>query len=189
MRFAGPLTLVLGALALAGCQSNPLLVVRTSCPAVAVVKHTGTLTRFTGAARTQEQVEFSAFINGVNSNCTDATQGNGVTSDVTFDIVATRPDSKGALSATVPFFVVVMNEGTKMLAKQVYEANISFADGQGATSVRQRVQADTPRLPPPPPQPKRQDPFGDVPAPPRGTFEVLIGFQLNDRDAVYNITR
>jgi hypothetical protein len=170
----------------AACQTNPLLVVRTSCPAVAVVKNTGTLTRFSGAARTQEQIEFTASISGVSTACVDSSKPNSVTTNASFDIVARRPDAKEALNITLPYFVVVMNEGTKLLAKEVYEVELSFAPGQERASVRASLSADTPRLPPPPKAPKGA---ADAPPPPRGQFEVLLGFQLNERDIVYNITR
>jgi hypothetical protein len=185
-RFRPAIGLFAPVLVLAACQTNPLLVVRTSCPAVAVVKNTGTLTRFSGAARTQEQIEFTASISGINTSCVDSPKPNSVTTNASFEIVARRPNAKEPLSVTLPYFVVVMNEGTKLLAKEVYEVELNFAAGEERASVRSSLSADTPRLPPPPKAPKGA---ADAPPPPRGQFEVLIGFQLNERDIVYNITR
>ena len=79
--------LPLSLLALAGCVSNPLEVRRTSCPAVAVAKHSGTLTRFAEPGRFDVQdVQFSAAIANVSPSCVE--DANGARTAVTLDIQA-----------------------------------------------------------------------------------------------------
>jgi hypothetical protein len=176
-------------LLLAACSSaNPLEVRRTSCPAIAVPKHTGTLTRFSQAGRFDAQdVVLVASLGQLDANCveTDA----GVRTALSFNIVATRPAKGPAEAAQIPYFITVVKDGETLVAKQVYGASLSFADGASSASLSQVVTVATPTIPLPP-KPKKNNEIDEFAPPPKpAIYELLVGFQLSDSDVVYNITK
>lgn len=180
----GLAAMALAGLAIAGCQTNPLEVTRTSCPAVAVVKHTGTLTRFNpGAEANADQIQLNASIGGLSRQCTE--RGGTVTTTLSYQITVTRPAKGPALSVAVPVFQVVMRDGSTLLAKDVSTVMLVFPEGVDRIQVSQSLQASTPPLPPPP----KPDPDNPDAPPPRGTYEVLVGFQLTEAEAAYNAAK
>ncbi len=176
-------------LGLAACNTaKPLEVRRTSCPAIAVPKHTGTLTRFAQAGRFDTQdVQLVASIGQLDSNCVET--DDGVRTAVSFNIVATRPAKGPAAAAQLPFFVTVVKDGETLIAKQVYGASLSFADGAASSSQSQVVTVATPKIPLPP-KPKKNNEIDEFAPPPKpAVYELLVGFQLSDSEVVYNITK
>jgi hypothetical protein len=108
---------------------------------------------------------------------------------------------------TVPYFVTVLRGGTAVVSKRVANVTLTFADGQErATATGQggayidRAEATLPadirkRI-------TRKRKAGDVDAAidplavpevkaavARATFEVLVGFQLDQQQLTYNATR
>jgi hypothetical protein len=174
--------------ALVACSSNPLEVRRTSCPALAVPKHTGTLTRFQEARGfSSGDVQLVATIAQLDSRCQE--DASGAKTAVSFNIVATRPSKGPAEDVQVPYFVTVVKGGETLQAKQVYGASLRFADGATSASLSQVVTAATPKVPLPP-RPKRNNEIDEFAPPPKpAEYEILVGFQLSDSEAVYNITK
>ncbi len=170
-------------LLLAGCNTaNPLVIKRTSCPAVAVVKHAGTLSRFGGNGSFDAgNLQLSATLSALGSDCTDK---NGARSVISFEVSA-----RGAAAGDVelPYFVAVVKDGTTLLSKQIYTAKLrtNEAGNRGHTHVN--VTITTPAVPlPPKPKPSDFDEF--APPPKQLGYEVLIGFQLSDAEVAYNIS-
>jgi hypothetical protein len=183
------LSIILLACGLAGCSSgNPLEVRRTSCPAIAVPKHTGMLTRFAGAGRYDAQdVQLTATISQLSDNCQE--DGAGVSTAVAFNIVAMRPAKGPADAVQLPYFITVVKDGETLIAKQVYGASLDFADGAASTALRQVVTVATPKVPLPP-KPKKNNEIDEFAPPPKpAIYEILVGFQLSDAEAVYNISK
>ncbi len=176
-------------LLLVGCASgNPLEVRRTSCPALSVPTHTGTLTRFSQAGRFDAQdVQLVATISGLNDNCTE--NDSGVNSVVSFNITVSRPDKGPAQSVQLPYFITVVKDGETIIAKQIYDASLNFADGAMAGTINQAVTVKTPDVPLPP-MPKKNTEIDEFAPPPKpAMYEILVGFQLSEADAVYNISK
>jgi hypothetical protein len=185
----------LAVLALGGCAStNPLLVTRTSCPAVAIVKYANALTSFrAGAGMDQSDVDFTAQISNVSVNCRNGQGDTAAQTDVSFDIGVQRGNADAASQAMLPYFVSVIQDGTTILSKTTYLAQIDFASKSGRTSSRQTFKASTPGVPLPPVQKKKRG-DSDVLLDPDSAskaakYEILIGFQLTDDQALFNISK
>ncbi len=174
---------------LAACSSgNPLEVRRTSCPALAVPKHTGTLTRFAGPGRFDVQdVQITASINQLSDVCVE--DANAVHTSVSFNILATRPAKGPSAAVELPYFVTIVKDGETLIAKQIYSTSLTFAQDAISTSQRQVISTTTPTVPLPP-KPKKSNEIDEFSPPPKpAVYEILIGFQLSDAEAVYNITK
>lgn len=172
----------------AACTTNPLQVRYTSCPAVAIPKYTGTLTQFSDSGQFEaKDVQVVASITNLRSTCTEDEKAAKTT--IVFDVLASRPTQAGGLPPLdLPYFVVVVKDGQTLLAKQVYNAPVQFDPTARSTTVRQTVVATSPKVPIPPKK-KREEGEGLAPPPKPSQYEVLVGFQLADAQAVYNLTR
>ena len=176
------------------------------CPVVGVPDGTGDVTLFTSASdRSAAAIDVVAAITNVRSNC--GPTGEQITSQVTFDVTATRSNAMGARSVTLPFYSVLMRGGRDVVAKRVGSVTVTFADGQRvatvSTSASAAVDASLTRLPDDVREKlTRKRKAGDVDAAidPLGdpavrdalgavSFEHLVGFQLTDEQLAYNVTR
>ncbi len=205
-RFAVAAAGAIALLGLAGCQKNPLLVKRSVCPAVAVPTYAGDVTLFgaTGG-RDATDVDVVATITNVRDTCAETP--NTLSTTITYDVVARRLNTIGARSVTLPVFATIVQGGNLIVSKEIAAVTISFADGQARAIARGGARAAVARssaeL-----DPKTQarvsrirkagdidaaiDPLADptVRAAIRAsTFEVLVGFQLDDAGLAYNVTK
>ena len=209
------LAVAAGATLLAGCKREGDLVVeqgvgitalRTVCPAVGVPEFLGDITTFNPAgARTLDALDMTAAITNVRSQCDES--GAEVYTTATFDVIAQRRDTRGARTVELPYFSTVMRGGSSVIAKRVGTVTLNFADGQEraqasgtAGAVVDRAEATLPqeivqRIT------RRRD-AGDAAAAidpltepdvraavARATFELLIGFQMDEASLGYNATR
>jgi hypothetical protein len=202
--------------ALAGCRTKGEIVVNESvgisavrgvCPAVGIPDYTGDVTLFRpGGGKTTADIDVVAAMTKVRMQCND--QGaQQVYATTTFDVLARRTDTRGARQVTLPYFVTVVRGGSAVLTKRIGAVTLNFADGQeraqasgqgGATI--DRAEATLPedihrRI-------TRKRRAGDLDAAvdplsepevkaaiARATFEVLLGFQLDQNQLAYNVTR
>lgn len=207
--------LVIAAGALTGCggtgdviidQSVGISAVRSPCPAVGIPDYTGDITLFDQAgAQTAAALDVTAAMTNVRSSCDES--GDRIYTNVTFDVLARRSDASGARSIDLPYFVTVLRGGGAVISKRVGTVTLNFADGQYraqasgvAGAYVDRAEATLPedireRIT------RRREP-GDADAAidplaepevraalARATFEVLVGFQLDDSQLAYNATR
>lgn len=206
---------ILLAAALAGCRSKGEIVVdegvgitavRTPCPAVGIPDFTGDVTLFRSAGeKTANNIDVVAAMTNVRSQCSEG--ADKVFTKATFDVLARRTDTQGARQVTIPYFVTVLRGGTAVVTKRIGNVTVNFADGQeraqasgeGSAYV-DRAEATLPadiraRI-----MRKRKAGDADAAVDPlaepevkaavaRATFEVLIGFQLDQNQLAYNATR
>ncbi|KPF71741.1 hypothetical protein IP88_10490 [alpha proteobacterium AAP81b] len=194
------------AVALAGCERNPLEVRRSVCPAVAVPAYAGDITLFRpGTPPDAGNIDVVATITNVRGACND--QAATLTSDVSFDVVARRSDSAGARDVALPVFATVVQGGNLIVSKQIGSVTVRFADGSARTVARGGMRANVLRsaaaLPPDllkKVSRKRRaqdldasvDPMSDpqIRAAMRAaSFEVLVGFQLDETRLAYNVAK
>ena len=201
------LSAVVAALALSGCQKNLLLVKRSVCPAVAVPNYAGDATLFvpgdtSGDARA---IDLTATITDLRGDCVDTPEQ--LATAVNFKVNARRVNTSGARQVTLPFFATVVQGGNLIVSKQLGSVTLNFADGQGraeaAGAANARVARSAAALPPeiqarvtrkrkPGDIDAATDPMSDpeVRAAVRAaSFEILVGFQLDDAGLVYNVTK
>ena len=192
-------------LLLAGCDRNPLIVKRSACPAVAVAAYTGDVTLFRPGAPDAANLDAVAAITNLRDDCTET--ADQFVSRVTYDVVARRSDAGAARQLVLPVFAAVVQAGNVINAKQLSSVVINFAAGQDRAVATGTATAGVSRTAAAVPQAildkinrKRRagdtdaatDPMADpeVRAALRAaSFEVLIGFQLDDRALAYNIAK
>lgn len=202
--------------ALAGCRSSGDIVVdegvgitsvRSACPAIGIPDHTGDVTLFrTPGATDAASIDVVAAMTNVRSQCDEA-GADKVHANVTFDVIARRTDTRGARTVTLPYFVTVLRGGSAVLTKRVASVTLTFADGQERASARGQGSATIDKAEATLPADVRDrltrkrragdadaaiDPLSspDVRAAvQRATFEVLVGFQLDEAQLAYNVRR
>lgn len=209
------LAATVAALALSACKSEGDIVIeqgvgisalRSVCPSVGIPEFTGDVTLFSPAgARTADALDVVAAITNVRSSCNDT--GDQVYSTATFDVLASRMDTRGARSVELPYYSTVIRGSNSVVAKRIGTVTVNFADGearaQGSGTAGAYVNRSEATLP----EEIRDritrrrragdeaaaiDPLTepDVKAAvARATFELLIGFQLTDDQLAYNATR
>lgn len=200
---------------LSGCKSKGDIVidegvgiaaVRGACPAVGVPDYTGDITLFrTPGATDAASIDVTAALTNVRSTCNDTS--DKVYSAVEFDVLARRTDTRGARTVQLPYFVSVLRGGRAVISKRIATVTVTFADGQERAQGRAKGGAYIDRaeatLPPEiRDRINRKRKAGDTDAAidplaqpevkaavARATFDVLVGFQLDDRQLAYNATR
>ena len=180
--------------------------VRTACPAVGIPDYTGDITTFrTPGDRSAANVDVTAAITNLRSTCDDS--GAKVYTNATFDVLARRTDVRGARRVTLPYFSSVLRGGSSVVSKRVGTVTIDFADGQERAAGRAQAGAFIDRTEATLPEDIRKqitrrrkpgdadaalDPLADPEvraAVNRATFELLVGFQLDEQQLAYNATR
>ena len=141
------------------------------CPAVGIVKETGTVTRFRSSdSSTQEDVVYTAHISDLAVACEE---DDGVVTNIGFDVAARQGPAGDVRQITLPYFVAVVRGGTEIVAKDVYEADLTFEGENGRARVRETIR-----------QHLSIDDLQQTRA-----YEILIGFQLSDDEFIYNLSR
>ncbi|MCK9541893.1 MAG: hypothetical protein M0R03_07680 [Novosphingobium sp.] len=200
---------------LAGCKSQGDIVVRegvgiqavrSPCPTVGIPDYTGDVTLFRApGGATQDNLDLVASMTNVRSQCSPG--ADKVYTQVSFDVLARRADPRGARQVNVPYFVTVLRGGTAVVTKRIGTVTLSFADGQERAQARGEAAAYVDRAEATLPEDIRRritrdrkageadaaiDPLAepDVKAAvASATFEVLVGFQLDQNQIAYNATR
>lgn len=210
-----PAAALLAVAALAGCRSSGEIVldqgvgitaVRSRCPAVGIPHYTGDVTLFGRAGdRTAAAIDVVGAITNVRTQCSEGT--DLVTATVQFDVLARRTNTAGPRDVTLPYFVTVLRGGNAVVTKRVGSVTISFADGQERAQASGTGTAYIDRAAATLPQEIREritrrreagdadaavDPLADPEvqaAVDRASFELLVGFQLDEEQLTYNATR
>ena len=197
---------------LSGCSREGLqadggiYATRTACPLVGIPAGTGDITLFNPAGRTDAvALDVSATMTNLRASCQDS--GTDVISTASFDVVAVRRIAGPARQVVLPYFDVVVQGGSDIVAKRVGAVAVNFAEGslRGQTSGQAtvRVNRSVATLPDnirrilnqerkPGDASAAIDPLSDPAvraAVARATFEQLVGFQLTPEQLQYNATR
>ncbi|WP_439533940.1 hypothetical protein [Polymorphobacter sp.] len=196
----------LGALVLAGCQRNPLVVKRSPCAAVAVPIYANDMTLlYPGTAPDAANVDLVASMTNVRGTCNEGVEQ--LVSDVSYQVVARRSDASAARQVQLPVFASVVQGGNLLVSKQVASVTIDFPAGQargvGVGSARATIDRDAASLSAgvqkiinrkrkPGDPDAAVDPMADpeVRAALRAaSFELLVGFQLSEQQLAFNVTK
>lgn len=210
---------VTGAAALSGCKTKGEIVVqegvgitavRGACPAVGIPDNTGDVTLFrTPGSTDANSIDVVAAITNLRSQCDDGSkdQAQKVYASVGFDVLARRTDARGSRQVSLPYFVTVLRGGRAVVTKRVGSVVLNFADGQERAQARGQGGAYIDRSEATLPADIREritrkrkagdqdaavDPLTEPDvraAVQRATFEVLVGFQLDEKQLRYNVTR
>ncbi|MBZ6377908.1 hypothetical protein B5C34_02505 [Pacificimonas flava] len=202
------LPVLLAPLILAGCglNRNPLRVERSACPAVGVLEYAGEATLFSPAgSRDADAIDVTAAITNVRSTCFE--QSDTIVSNATYEVVATRMQAAGARTVTLPVFSAVVRGGDRLLSKDIGSVTLQFADGALTASAQSSAQSSIARSAATLPddinreidrrrKPGDPDAAIDPLARPEvrnavreATFEVLLGFNLDEPALAYNVAK
>ena len=179
---------------------------RSACPIAGIPAGTGDVTLFNPANNvTAAAIDVSATITDLRANCNE--QGDRVLSTLSFDVVATRRDPTQARQVVLPYFDVVLRAGSEISAKRVGYIALNFpagsyraqTSGQASASVHRGAASLPPEVLKTLTRPRKAgdpsaavDPLTDPKireAVANATFEHLVGFQLNEQQLRYNVTR
>lgn len=198
---------ILAATALSACGGgDPLRITRSACPAVAVMQHTGDITLFTPpTSRDADAIDVTATMTNVRGACSET--GERIATGASFTVLGQRTNASGARDVTLPFFVAVVQGGDQLVAKQAGSVVLRFADGQVRAQADGSAQAQVNRTAASLSAEMREritrkrkpgdadaaiDPLADPEvrtAVRAATFEVLVGFQLDEAALAYNVTK
>ena len=213
LRLVTSALLTLAAVAvLSGCktpgtvENTGVYVTRSTCPQVGIPGGTGDITLFSPPGRTDSAaIDVVATITNLRANCTE--DSAYVVSIASFDVVATRRDAGEARQVTLPYYNVVAQGGSDIVAKKIGYVALSFAAGsvraqtnaqatgrvaRGAVVLPEDVRRELTRNRKPGDSDAAIDPLSDPKirdAVAKATFEQLIGFQLTQEQLRYNATR
>lgn len=158
-----------GALA-ASCNTNPLIVSITDCPAVGFVRYANSLTAFSrGATPVASAVSHKATLSHLEVDCQD--RGEGLRTRVDFTISAEAGPALAGSNVNVPYFVVVARNGDELQSKRIYSVDVSLNSLDGRARIRESVEFTIPTN-------SLADEY---------LYEILIGFELSDFEARYNL--
>ncbi len=203
----------LTALALAGCgttdgqfETTGIRVTRSACPAVGIPAATGDVTLFDPpASRDASAIDVVATITNLRSTCDES--GEYVVGNVTFDVQASRRNTDGPREVVLPYFSVVVQAGSNVVAKRLGQVALRFADGQARATAQGSATGQVLRSAATLPQDVRRqitrerkpgdtdaaiDPLSDPAvraAVQRASFELLVGYQLTPEQLASNATR
>jgi hypothetical protein len=197
---------------LSGCKSTGtvqeggIYVTRSSCPQVGIPAGTGDITLFSPPGRTDSaSIDVVATITNLRANCTE--DAAYVVSTASFDVVATRRDAAEARQVTLPYYDVVAQGGSDIVAKKIGYVALNFTAGslraqtsgqatgrvsRSAVVLPEDVRRELTRDRKPGDPDAAIDPLSDPKirdAVAKATFEQLIGFQLTQEQLRYNATR
>lgn len=197
---------------LSGCKTpgsidqGGIYVTRSTCPQVGIPAGTGDMTLFSPAGRTDAAaIDVVATITNLRSSC--AEDATNVVSTASFDVVATRRDAAEARQVTLPYYDVIAQGGSNIVAKKIGYVALNFPAGslraqtsaqttgrvaRGAVVLPEDVRRELTRDRKPGDADAAIDPLSDPrirDAVAKATFEQLIGFQLTQEQLRYNATR
>ncbi len=207
-----PALAVLLLVGIAGCArqgdilEKGVLTSYTACPPVAIPAPAGDVTLFNPtSSRDSSAIDVVATITTLRSTCDDT--GEYILTNASFEVVGQRRDNRGVREVVLPYFATVVQGGENVVSKQVGRVALRFEDGQyragttgAATSQVLRSAATLPedirrRI-------TRERRTGDADAAldptadpavraaiDRASFELLIGFELDQEQLRYNATR
>jgi hypothetical protein len=206
------------ALALSACAKNKgelvvddgvgVTALRSACPAVGIPDYTGDVTLFSAPDRTDAgAIDVTATMTNLRSTCDDKGDAAKIYTIASFDVLATRTDVRGARGVQLPYFSSVLRAGNNIVAKRVGTVTLDFADGQARASAhaqagsyvdrseatlsrdikdklnRKRKAGDTDAAIDPLAQPEVRSAIS------KASFELLVGFALDQKQLAYNVTR
>jgi len=139
------------------------------CPAVGIPRETATLTRFRdGPGRDLTDVIFDAGIQNAKIDCTYSSKGVAI--DLGVVLGAERGPAASAHTATVPYFIAIVDPNRNILAKEVFTATLTFPPNVSQAAVMDETQETIPL-------PKNKS---------AETYGIVIGMQLTPDEVEYN---
>ena len=169
IKLTGLAILALG-LVLAACGQPKNFITIGGCPAVGVLSHLGSFTRFNSTSQTSENVIFDASITNLDYTCRES---KTIDTTISFSIQAHRGPAMTSDVYNITYIVVVIKDNYQITTKKKFTTQIRFAPGQETAGVRETfIQR-----------------FDDVDASIRYDYEVFVGFEMSPEELQFNVVR
>lgn len=160
----------LSALLLAGCVTDRD---KGLCPGANILAPASVLTVFrTGAPQDPSGELYTVWMSNTKTSCDFDKHEFASDSVVRVHLKATRTPSAEGGTYNVPFFVAVTHRGSRIMAKKLFVAHVTFAPGEVATEFEEKVDSTVIRI-------ARGNKVGE--------YEIITGFQLTQAQLDYNI--
>jgi hypothetical protein len=157
------------AAAFAGCASKSD---GPDCPRLAIPDDVGRMTRFReGPGRDLTDVAYTARLAKADGFCT--TEKSGVKVEMTVQLVVERGPASTGAPVDLQYFVAVTDPARRVLAKEVFPAQIAFEGNQRVSGSSEEIEERIPI-------PRGADP---------GSYSIIVGFQLTPEEVEYNRRR
>lgn len=139
------------------------------CPTVGIPRETATLTRFRdGPGRDLTDVVFDSGIQNAKISCTYSSKGVAIELGVVLG--AERGPASSARTATVPYFIAIVDPDRNILAKEVFSTTLTFPPNVSQAAVMELTQETIPL-------PKNKSAEG---------YGMVVGMQLTPEEVEYN---
>lgn len=139
------------------------------CPSVGMPRETATLTRFReGPGRDLTDVIYEAGIADVKMACTYTSSGVDIELGVV--LAAERGPANTSRTATVPYYIAIVDPQRNILAKEVFSTTLSFQQNVSRAAAMDETQEKIPL-------PKGQS---------AERYGVVLGMQLTPEEVEYN---
>jgi hypothetical protein len=161
------------ALGLAACSALPGAVPQGPCPRVSILSDASSVTQFkSGLAQDLIDIEYEAEIVQVAPKCSYDRDGR-ITTVTTLSLIATRGPAAHSHDANFIFFVAVIDQNQRVLARERFESMLQFARSQRRAGVEEEIEGVIPLA------------AGLSGA----NYEILVGFELSQEQLDFNRTR
>jgi len=161
---------VLAALVAAGCTTDTK---KGLCPSAAILAPASVLTVFRQNAPADPSGElYTVWMSNVKSRCDYDGNKISTDSDMRIRFKATRAPSGEAGTYRVPYFVAVTHKGSRIMAKKLFVADVTFQPGEVSTEFELNIDQTVIKI-------ARGNKIGE--------YEILTGFQLTQAQLDYNI--
>ena len=161
--------LLAAGLALGGCSWLSSTVAPASCPVVSKIGDAAKLIRFApGGGEELNNIAFEAGIMDITGGC--STADNGIKVDMTADFLAAKGPADTEGKASFEYFVAVVGQGDKVLAREQFASEIQFLATKGRNGIKESLEESIPLA-------KGQ--MGS-------DFNIYIGFVLTPDELAYN---
>lgn len=139
------------------------------CPVVGVPRETATLTRFRdGPGRDLTDVVFDVGVRNAKVDCKYSSSGVAIDLGVLF--AAERGPAATTRTATVPYFIAIVDPDRNILAKEVFSTTLTFPPNVSQTAVADQTEETIPL-----PKNKSAEAYG-----------IVVGMQLTPDEIEYN---
>jgi hypothetical protein len=167
---AGLLLIALVLTSCGGKKMNRGMIQVSNCPAVGVIDHLNTITRFNGQGQTNGDVVFDATIVDLEANCSE---GGVVSTEISFSIRAKKGVAFEGQFHQLTYYVVVLRDSHMITHKKVYTTRVNFKTGSNTAGVRETLVQT----------------FNSFEEPRRYDYEILVGFEVTPEELQFNVVR
>ena len=161
---------VLAALLLAGCTTDQD---RGLCPDANILVPASVVTVFRVGAPADPSGElYTVWMSNAFTGCDFDKDETATNSHIRIHFKATRAAGGEAGSYKVPYFIAVTHKGSRIMAKKLFIANVSFGPGETSTEFEDTIDSTKIKI-------ARGNKIGE--------YEILAGFQLTQAQLDYNV--